>query len=30
LVERIVDGYKFLMPFYEYFITLDSDPDPKN
>ena len=28
LVTRIVEGYKFLMPFYDYFITLDSDPDP--
>ena len=28
LVDRLVRGYKFLMPFYDYFITLDSDPDP--
>ena len=28
LVERIVGGYRFLMPFYDYFITLDSDPEP--
>ena len=28
LVDRLVHGYKFLMPFYDYFITLDSDPDP--
>jgi len=28
LVERIVSGYRFLMPFYDYFITLDSDPEP--
>ena len=28
LTGRIVSGYKFLMPFYDYFITLDSDPDP--
>ncbi|MCL2571108.1 MAG: DUF2461 domain-containing protein [Defluviitaleaceae bacterium] len=28
LVDRLVSGYKFLMPFYDYFITLDSDPDP--
>ncbi|MCL2377631.1 MAG: DUF2461 domain-containing protein [Defluviitaleaceae bacterium] len=27
LVDRLVKGYKFLMPFYDYFITLDSDPD---
>ena len=30
LVERLVNGYKFLMPFYDYFITLDSDPDPRD
>ncbi|MCL2358091.1 MAG: DUF2461 domain-containing protein [Defluviitaleaceae bacterium] len=29
LANRLVAGYKFLMPFYDYFITLDSDPDPK-
>ena len=28
LADRIVSGYQFLMPFYDYFITLDSDPDP--
>ena len=28
LVDRLVSGYKFLMPFYDYFITLDSDPNP--
>jgi len=28
LVDRLVSGYKFLMPFYDYFVTLDSDPDP--
>jgi len=28
LATRLVNGYKFLMPFYDYFITLDSDPDP--
>jgi len=28
LIHRIVRGYKFLMPFYDYFITLDSDPMP--
>ena len=26
LVDRIVKGYAFLMPLYDYFITLDSDP----
>jgi hypothetical protein len=28
LANRLVSGYQFLMPFYDYFITLDSDPDP--
>ena len=28
LAGRITKGYRFLMPFYDYFITLDSDPDP--
>jgi uncharacterized protein (DUF2461 family) len=30
LPDRIVRGYQFLMPFYNYFITLDSDPDPQD
>ena len=28
LADRIVAGYTFLMPLYDYFITLDSDPSP--
>lgn len=28
LIERLVRGYQFLMPFYDYCITLDSDPEP--
>ena len=28
LTARIVAGIQFLMPFYDYFITLDQDPDP--
>jgi len=28
LVDRLIKGYTFLMPFYDYFITLDSDLDP--
>jgi len=28
LADRLVRGYKFLMPFYDYFITLDADPEP--
>ncbi|MCL1787836.1 MAG: DUF2461 domain-containing protein [Defluviitaleaceae bacterium] len=29
LADRLVAGYKFLMPFYDYFITLDGDADPR-
>ena len=29
LADRLVGGYQFLMPFYDYFITLDSDPNPQ-
>ena len=29
LVDRLLAGYRFLMPFYEYLSTIDSDPDPK-
>ena len=28
LADRLVRGYQFLMPFYDYFITLDDDPEP--
>ena len=28
LANRITGGYEFLMPLYDYFITLDFDPDP--
>ena len=28
LTDRLVAGYTFLMPFYDYFISLDSDPAP--
>ncbi|MCL2592872.1 MAG: DUF2461 domain-containing protein [Defluviitaleaceae bacterium] len=30
LSARIINGYKSLMPFYEYFITLDKDPEPRD
>ncbi len=29
LVDRLKKGYDFLLPYYDYFITLDSDPDPR-
>ena len=28
LVDTLVEGYEFLLPFYRYFITLPGDPDP--
>ena len=28
LIGRIAEGFAFLMPFYDYFISLDSDPAP--
>lgn len=28
LKDRIVAGFEYLVPFYEYFSTLDGDPDP--
>jgi len=30
LADRIVDGYRFLMPFYDYLITLDFDKEPQD
>ena len=29
LADRIVNGYKFLMPVYDYISTIDADPVPK-
>ena len=29
LADRIVEGFTFLMPFYDYFSTLWADPDPR-
>lgn len=29
LVERLVEGFSFLMPYYDYFSTLWADPDPR-
>jgi uncharacterized protein (TIGR02453 family) len=29
LTERIVSGFEFLMPFYDYFISLQFDPPPE-
>jgi uncharacterized protein (DUF2461 family) len=29
LAGRITNGFRFLMPFYDYFVTIDGDPQPK-
>lgn len=29
LVDTLLEGYRFLLPYYNYFSTLDSDPDPR-
>lgn len=29
LAERLVEGFSFLMPYYDYFSTLWADPDPR-
>ena len=28
LKKRLLAGYQFLMPYYDYFVGLDNDPDP--
>lgn len=28
VVDRIKTGYAFLLPYYDYFLTLPSDPEP--
>ena len=29
IVDRLKKGFAFLLPFYDYFVTLDGDPDPR-
>ena len=29
IVERLKNGYTFLLPYYDYFVTLDGDRDPR-
>lgn len=29
LPERLVRGFEFFLPYYEYFASLDADPDPR-
>lgn len=30
IVERLEKGFGFLLPFYDYFVTLDAGPDPRD
>lgn len=30
IVEELKQGYEFLLPYYDYFVTLDGDPDPRD
>ena len=30
LADRLVEGFTFLMPYYDYFSTLWADPDPRD
>lgn len=30
IVQRLRDGYAFLLPYYDYFATLEGDPDPRD
>ena len=29
VVDRVKGGFEFLLPYYDYFVTLDGDPDPR-
>lgn len=29
IVEHLKQGFSFLLPYYDYFVTLDGDPDPR-
>ena len=29
IVERLKKGFDFLLPYYDYFVTLEGDPDPR-
>jgi hypothetical protein len=29
LVDRLKTGFDFLIPYYQYFVTLEGDPDPR-
>lgn len=29
LVDLLLEGYEFLLPYYEYMLSLSGDPDPR-
>lgn len=29
IADRILNGFRFLLPYYDYFVTLDGDPEPR-
>ena len=30
IVDRLKRGFEFLLPYYDYFLTLDAEPDPRD
>ena len=30
IVDRLKQGFTFLLPYYDYFVTLEGDPDPRD
>ena len=30
IVDHLKRGFTFLLPYYDYFVTLDGDPDPRD
>lgn len=30
IVDRLKQGFEFLLPYYDYFLTLDAEPDPRD
>ena len=30
IVERLRQDFTFLLPYYDYFVTLEGDPDPRD
>ena len=30
IVDHLKQGFTFLLPYYDYFVTLEGDPDPRD